>query len=801
MKKTFLAGLLSLSMIATSALGCFASETGSVMGTEDANVVADISRIPASTNGYTYMCEDGTGVSASDYDTLIKMVRSISEAEADKLLADVVEEAVAGAADDETAEEWTKLDAPTNLHWSTEHACVPVFDGVVGSEGNYTIFVFRVEKNDGDELLWRVGESSMTNFSTGADVNASFVWTEGWMRKSGTYRFAVAAVGSTAMKTQASDWVWSDDYVYNMPTRKLSYPVGLRWLTDTKVGWSKEADAEYYGATLYYIGNEDDYMDEVEPEIPEDIPEPEPLPYPEYEGNEKYPDESELGYYEWDDYYEYTNIDEIRASLPEAHSNGGFWRLKENSADFMNYIDTAGAYTFTTWSVSKDLSQVYNSDYSPFGPVMNTKEASDRMNESLDRVLAEMDNDPDSALSRLTAMPIDSMVTAIQTDDTVRDKVKAAEDKYAQAKNIDVQIAADGISDRMDTSQISIIGAALNAVSENSTMSLNFGVPDERAPITEDYAYKYKNDIQFSIDLEGCDDSTRLAVPVRITMPVPNDVDADRLCIMHLHHDGTYEEIWPLSISADGKLVSFTIKSFSIFAFGQDDDGNQSGNSNTGNTDDTGNTGNTGNTGTSDTGNTVELPKNVKPVSGAVFAAKKDTFSAVTSAGKINKQVLDFANVASSGFPADKLTLTAVKGSKYTTKQKVKNCSTADKSAVSVKVNKKTGIATVTPKKNGSVEFELEDGKKVKVAFTVETPKAKSDYKKLSINQKEQVLYVSQLFGTEINAGKLTATARKVKYSIDDKNSCIKFTPSEKDTLKVVYQYLNKKYKLSIKIK
>ena len=186
-------------------------------------------------------------------------------------------------------------------------------------------------------------------------------------------------------------------------------------------------------------------------------------------------------------------------------------------------------------------------------------------------------------------------------------------------------------------------------------------------------------------------------------------------------------------------------------------------------------------------------------VSGTDFySSSKDNFASVSTAGKITKMILDFTKVDTSTVAPDKLSMTVIKGSKFT----VENVKTATGSGVKVKVKK--GKATVTAKASGQVEFEMNDGKKYVVKFTVEAPKAQKSAKTMAIDATaSKTLTIKDMFGTDIDGGKLSVVKEKVSGQavVDSSNNTLKVTPKEKDTIKVQYQYLNKKYKLTIKVK
>ena len=182
------------------------------------------------------------------------------------------------------------------------------------------------------------------------------------------------------------------------------------------------------------------------------------------------------------------------------------------------------------------------------------------------------------------------------------------------------------------------------------------------------------------------------------------------------------------------------------------------------------------------------------------YASSKDNFAPVATSGKITKLTLDFTKVDASSVDPGKLSLTAIKGSKFT----VGDIKTATGRGVKVKVNKKKSVATVTAKKSGQADFETSDGKKYTVRFTVEAPKAQKGAKKIGIDPTAtKILTIRDMFGTDIDGGKLSIVKEKVSGQavVDSTNNTLTVMPKEKDTIKILYQVLNKKYKLTIKVK
>ncbi len=190
------------------------------------------------------------------------------------------------------------------------------------------------------------------------------------------------------------------------------------------------------------------------------------------------------------------------------------------------------------------------------------------------------------------------------------------------------------------------------------------------------------------------------------------------------------------------------------------------------------------------------------------YAAPEDNFAPVApgssegTGGNIKKLELDFSNVKASGVDPGSLKMTAIKGSKFTTKAKVKDKNSVHTDGgVKAKFNKKDSTVTITCKNSGKATFDMEDGDSYTVAFTVEKPKPNKSEGKLTAGSAPVTKTVKDLFGTSITGGKLEVIKEKVSGRVTPSGNGITINPAEKNTIKIQYQYLNKKYKMSIKVK
>ncbi len=189
------------------------------------------------------------------------------------------------------------------------------------------------------------------------------------------------------------------------------------------------------------------------------------------------------------------------------------------------------------------------------------------------------------------------------------------------------------------------------------------------------------------------------------------------------------------------------------------------------------------------------------------YASPEDNFAPVApgssegTGGSIKNLELDFSKVKGSGVAPDNLKMTVIAGSKFTTRAKVKDKdSVHTEGGVKAKFNKKDGTATITCKKDGNATFETEEGT-FKVEFKVDKPKPNKNEAKISTGTAPVTKTVKDLFGTTITGGKLTIIKEKLNGQATLNGNELTVNPAEKNTIKLQYQYLNKKYKLSIKVK
>ncbi len=260
-----------------------------------------------------------------------------------------------------------------------------------------------------------------------------------------------------------------------------------------------------------------------------------------------------------------TDSDGYSVDLFKDHNIAHGYVISNHEVDFVHAMTKAGRYSFTVRALSADITKIANGKESEESPVYNTTQTTEEVDNTLKEALEQAEDDPEAAVEQIKNLDIADLAVAMQTDDSILDRMQELEEIYAESKGIEVITeVSEEIENLIDTSMISMTGVALNAAENTTDMTMSFSMPEEGNGILID-GWQYRNTVQFNIDLNGEVYTDKLSVPIRITVPVPTGLPQDRLEILHYHRDGSYELV-PLTFNYDG-TVSFTVTSLSPFVF------------------------------------------------------------------------------------------------------------------------------------------------------------------------------------------------------------------------------------------
>lgn len=429
----------------------------------------------------------------------------------------------------------TPLDAPTGLAWAGDYP---------GDMRCKSGALFQ------DHLLWtlyQVGNPAPlarreTAYSGRYDPDSWRVCDLFWRsyrdypdRESGDYYFTVQAVGDEE-QYKDSPVATSPIWHYERPEAELTAPTGLHWEGQTAC-WSDESNraADLYGYEIQFRC--------VAPET-------------EAETRTKY-----------------------TLTMDGLSSDG----LKHPLWDGVKDLLGSGTCQFRLRAVSGDITRFRHSQWSEFNEVGTQLTAPSTVADALDQLLtdhkpsegAKLTEKQTAALKSAVAEKKDELASTLCTGEggstKVADKLQALEALVGGPAKIEVtseapvEIAQKGVS---------IVGASLNGTAE-SAVTLKIDKVEAVIAETPINPAQYHNTIPFSMTLEGVnaqEQHQQLAVPVLITLPLPDNLNPSFLVLLHKTEAG-WQEIFPYQVFFDEALeqdcVRFTVTSFSDFAFAQ----------------------------------------------------------------------------------------------------------------------------------------------------------------------------------------------------------------------------------------
>lgn len=432
-------------------------------------------------------------------------------------------------------ERLTPLDAPTDLAWAGDYpGDIRCKSGALFQDhllwtlyqvGNPTPLARRETAYSGryDPDSWRVDDLFWRSYRDYPD------------RESGDYYFTVQAVGDEE-QYKDSPVATSPIWHYERPEAELTAPTGLHWEGQTAC-WSDESNhaADLYGYEIQFRC--------VAPETG-----------------------AETG-------TKYT------LTMDELSSDG----LKHTLQDWVKDLLGSGTCQFRLRAVSGDITRFRHSQWSEFNEVGTQLTAPSTVAKALEQLLtdytpsegAELTEEQATALKSAVAAKKGELASTLCTgaggSNGVADKLQALEDLMGGSASVTVTgDAPEEIKDAQNG--VSIVGARLNGTAD---VTLKIDKAETVSAETPINPAQYHNTVPFSMTLEGVSAQGQhqpLAVPVLITLPLPNNINPNFLVLLHETSSG-WQEIRPYQVFYNDELqqfcVRFTVTSFSNFAFAQ----------------------------------------------------------------------------------------------------------------------------------------------------------------------------------------------------------------------------------------
>lgn len=158
------------------------------------------------------------------------------------------------------------------------------------------------------------------------------------------------------------------------------------------------------------------------------------------------------------------------------------------------------------------------------------------------------------AITILKNTNADTLQQRLMTSESAASSFASLESAVKSAKGIRVSVDTSASSAPSAVrSGVSVTGAAFNA--SGTSVRLVVDAPSS--------AYNISSGYQISMTMSGVSNPEKLAVPVIITLPLPSDVRADRLVVLHYHNGSSNPTTIVPVIS--GNSLRFTVTGFSDF--------------------------------------------------------------------------------------------------------------------------------------------------------------------------------------------------------------------------------------------
>jgi hypothetical protein len=236
-------------------------------------------------------------------------------------------------------------------------------------------------------------------------------------------------------------------------------------------------------------------------------------------------------------------------------------------------IAATGNHTYGDWAITKAATATAAGEQTRTCSVCGDKQT-EAIPNTTQTTLAELNKKdnvtPAEVREALKYTTTAELSTAISADKGEADGVVSQLEALEAKTGINTEIES-GI-DTFAKQNVKIVGAALNVTSDADTVTLKI-VAAEGSPAIAD-TYDSNKAVKFSMDLVGVDTTKTLTIPVKVTLPVPSDIDSTKLVILHYASGGTVSETLQgdkLQITGNSSqyYVSFTLDHFSDFVMTQ----------------------------------------------------------------------------------------------------------------------------------------------------------------------------------------------------------------------------------------
>ena len=230
----------------------------------------------------------------------------------------------------------------------------------------------------------------------------------------------------------------------------------------------------------------------------------------------------------------------------------------------------SGYYYFRVRAITHDITKVCNGPWSDYSEAFNLNEQVQSVKQDLDDISPKAsDEEIRQSVQDLDTDALKDAMLADKGSDGVIDQLTELETAVGGAAPVTVR---DEVA--IDVNKVSVVGANLNDAAAESTDPIALVLDKPEKDHVLDAAYDNSVAVSFSMTLDNVEDAENLAVPVKVTIPVPDGVNPNFLVILHYKQNGEIEELMDgigAHVYKEGGqwYASFVLTSFSDFAITQ----------------------------------------------------------------------------------------------------------------------------------------------------------------------------------------------------------------------------------------
>ena len=236
----------------------------------------------------------------------------------------------------------------------------------------------------------------------------------------------------------------------------------------------------------------------------------------------------------------------------------------------------AGNYKFRIRVISQDITHKWHSEWSEWSEerYVSAEGLDGELSGSLESIINNVGENPGEdakkaaveAVQKLNQTDLKQAMSADQEGIGVTGQMAELEEKLGIEATVTVEDETLGI----DANDVEIIGAGFSTEGTGKP-DFTISMADEEISLSNTYRNRVQMEFSLTYSLGADTQLITLAVPIQITIPVPEGIDSRYLRIIHYRQDNSRELITPYIFEGDNgtKMARFTVDQLSPFVFAE----------------------------------------------------------------------------------------------------------------------------------------------------------------------------------------------------------------------------------------